>query len=112
MIAYEDELQPGLLLLKPSNQQWQLFFLDVGFGVWEQWLEVDSNQLREDDSYKYVDYAEQFELRGANILEIICQPAGENMNPLISLRLSCGTVLLASENAYDIESPSKISFLR
>jgi hypothetical protein len=112
VIANEDrdELQPTLLLLKPAYWLWQRFFLDMGAGFWEQWLATDIEQELADDNCKYVDYAERFALRGAKIREINCQPAGENMNPLISLRLSCGTFLLESQNAHDIESRSIILF--
>jgi hypothetical protein len=110
VIAYHDDLQPALILLKPSHGFWQAFFLDVGAGVWEQWPNSVIDDTCADDAYKHVDYAERFGLRGAEILEIKCESAAAELGSYISIRLSRGTLLLAPQDANDSESPSVVSF--
>jgi hypothetical protein len=63
VIADEDDLQPAHILLKPVDRPWQKFFLDVGIGIWEQWPDLDIADFCADDGYRYVDYAERFEVR-------------------------------------------------
>jgi len=110
VIAYHDDLQPALILLKPSRGFWQQFYLDVGGGFWEQWPDSVIDDMCADEAYKYVDYAERFGLRGAEILEIKCEPAAAEIGSHISVRLSRGTLLLAPQDANDIESSSVVSF--
>jgi hypothetical protein len=110
VIAYEDDLRPALILLKPSRGLWQWFYLDVGAGFWEQWPDSVVEDVTADDAYKYVDYADLFGLRGADILEVTCEPVTVGCSSQISVRLSCGTLLLSPQDANDFESSSVVSF--
>jgi hypothetical protein len=111
VIAHDDDLQPALILLKPSDCPWQQFFLDVGVGFWEQWPDSVIGDTRADDAYKHVDYAVRFGLRGAMILDITCRPVVLGGGSQISVGLSSGTLMLAPMDAYDMESRSVVSFI-
>lgn len=112
VVAYDDKLQPALVFLKPVDRPWRHFFLDVGAGFGEQWSDCENADTRVDDSYKHVDYAELFGLRGALIKTIDCGPVADEGSSQILARLSCGVVTLAPQDPRNWESPSKLSFTK
>jgi hypothetical protein len=75
LIGEEDpdrpENGPILMFIKTENSNWQQFFLDVCFAVWENW-NLDEIET-EDESYIYVDYAEKFGVKNLIIQAVYCQ---------------------------------------
>ena len=60
---------PVLIYIKMEGVSWSQYFLDVCFGVWENWGEIDT----EDPAYTYHDYARKFEVEGLTIRSISCK---------------------------------------
>jgi hypothetical protein len=112
VIAYEHDLEPALILLKPVNRPWQKFFLDVGAGFWEQWPDLNIVDFCADDAYQYIDYAERLKVRGAIILEISCAPvvALTEWGSRILIRFSTGVLTLSPEDPGDMESGAVVVF--
>lgn len=73
LIGVEDpedpERGPVLIYIKMEGVSWSQYFLDVCFGVWENWGEIDT----EDDAYSYHDYAGRFEVKGRIIRSASCK---------------------------------------
>ncbi|MBI9062915.1 MAG: hypothetical protein JEZ14_13110 [Marinilabiliaceae bacterium] len=72
LIGLEDPDQknrePIVIYIKGEGLKWQKFFLDVCFGVWENWEEFN----KEDDAYWYIDYTDEFQLYNQLITSINC----------------------------------------
>ena len=58
---------PVLVYIKMQGISWSQYFLDVCFGVWENWGEIDTD----DDSYTYHDYAEKYGVKD-QIIKLAC----------------------------------------
>lgn len=73
MIGVEDPENPHrgpiLIYIKMEGVSWSQYFLDVCFGVWENWGEIDT----EDDAYSYPDYAERFGVKDQVIKSAYCK---------------------------------------
>ncbi len=65
----EPEACPLLLYIKAEDNSWQQFFLDAGFGCWENWGEIDLD----DPSFLYIDYAKEFGIGYATIRAVYCK---------------------------------------
>jgi hypothetical protein len=106
----DTDLQPTLLSLQVRGQPWQRCFLDVGAGFWEQWSDVDPADEADDEGVRIVDYAERFELRGAEILRAYCEPEGPDLASTIHLLLTKGTLALRAQDPRGIEPCSYVTF--
>lgn len=60
---------PVLVYIKMEGISWSQYFLDVCFGVWENWGEIDM----EDHAYAYHDYAKKFGVEGLAIKSASCK---------------------------------------
>jgi len=60
---------PVLVYIKMQGVSWSQYFLDVCFGVWENWGEIDTD----DDSYTYPDYAEKYGVKDQVIKAAYCK---------------------------------------
>lgn len=60
---------PVLVYIKMQGVSWSQYFLDVCFGVWENWGEIDTD----DDSYTYHDYAEKYGVKDQMIKSAYCK---------------------------------------
>lgn len=73
LIGVEDperpEHGPILIYIKMEGISWSQYYLDVCFGVWENWGEIDM----EDESYSYHDYAKRFEVENQIIQSAYCK---------------------------------------
>ncbi|MNJ84678.1 hypothetical protein D3C87_21360 [compost metagenome] len=73
LIGVEDpenpERGPILIYIKMEGISWSQYYLDVCFGVWENWGEIDT----EDESYSYHDYAKRFEVENQIIQSAYCK---------------------------------------
>lgn len=86
---------PIIVFLKVENNNWHQFFLDVGFGVWENWDKLDT----QDDSYTYIEYTNKFELSDKKILKIYCEPDGINCQIIIEFEHNEKLILRTKEPA-------------
>lgn len=62
------ERGPVLVYIKMEGVSWSQYFLDVCFGVWENWGEIEK-----DDEFVHVDYARKFEVEGQVIRSAYCK---------------------------------------
>lgn len=73
LIGVENPDNPGsgpcLVYIKLEGISWSQYYLDVCFGVWENWGEIDT----EDAAFVYPDYAERFGVKGQVIRSVYCQ---------------------------------------
>lgn len=60
---------PILVYIKMEGISWSQYYLDVCFGVWENWGEIDT----EDESYSYPDYGKKFEVENLVIQSVYCK---------------------------------------
>ncbi|MDO5105264.1 hypothetical protein [Capnocytophaga sp.] len=89
--VYEDEFSDNVVMvyLKTENQPWHSFFLEPGYGAWENWQEFD---LEEDDGYFYSDKTDDFRLKNAVIERIFCT-LDENENSRISIQCTDNKII-------------------
>lgn len=104
------DMHPYIVLLKPSELPWQMLFLDIGAGFWEEWTDEEAAEQLADADETFVDYAAQFGLGGAEIGEIVCQPMAEEAQSAISIQFASGTLRLAPSDPHDIGCDAQISF--
>jgi hypothetical protein len=73
LIGVEDqdnpERGPILMYIKMEGISWSQYFLDVCFGVWENWGEIETD----DKAYSYPNYAKKFEVENQLIKSIYCK---------------------------------------
>jgi hypothetical protein len=73
LIGVEDpdqpERGPAMIYIKLENASWSQYFLDVCFGVWENWGEIDT----EDDAYVCPDYGKRFAVENKIIQSVYCK---------------------------------------
>lgn len=73
LIGVEDpdnpEGGPILMYIKMEGISWSQYFLDVCFGVWENWGEIETD----DEAYAYRDYAKKFEVENQIIQTVYCK---------------------------------------
>lgn len=84
---------PIIVFLKVENNNWHQFFLDMGFGVWENWDKLDTK----DDNYSYVEYTNKFELSDKKILRIHCEPDGINCQIIVEFENNEKLILRTKE---------------
>ena len=63
-----------IVYVKVENNGWHQFFLDAGYGFWEDWEEIDLS----DENYNYIDITATFHLNESPIKQVVCQPNGNN----------------------------------
>lgn len=73
--------EPILIYIKVENRNWHQYFLDAGYGFWENWDEIDI----EDDSYDFIDSTDRFDLKGKVISRIYCKPDFNNSKITLEL---------------------------
>ncbi|MEP0480156.1 MAG: hypothetical protein ABJD23_08075 [Nonlabens sp.] len=93
--------EPILIYLKVENKNWHQFFLDAGYGFWENWDEIDT----EDDSYDFIDCTDKFDLKGQIINRIFCKPDLNNSRITLDLENSMKLILKCKDpNIFDSNS--------
>ncbi|MDB2539183.1 hypothetical protein N9X23_02320 [Flavobacteriales bacterium] len=98
--------EPILIYLKVENRNWHQFFLDAGYGFWENWDEIDT----EDDSYNFIDCTDKFDLKGQIISRIFCEPDLNNSKITLDLENSMKLILKCKDsNIFDSNSELIIS---
>ncbi len=60
---------PCLIYIKMEGISWSQYFLDVCFGVWENWGEIETD----DEAYSYHDYAKKFGIENEIIRSVYCK---------------------------------------
>ena len=91
----------AVVFIKAKNRNWQRFFLDVGFGVWENLKELDE----EEEGYNYIDKTGDFQLVGKKISKIWCEPDKINCRILITFETGEKLILRTIESeCFDSES--------
>jgi hypothetical protein len=60
---------PCLIYIKMEGISWSQYFLDVCFGVWENWGEIETD----DEAYTYHDYAKKFGIENEVIQSAYCK---------------------------------------
>jgi len=73
--------------IKVDRRPWQRFFLDAGFGCWEDWGEIEpgGEVIDDPDIVEAVDKLQEFSVADAVIRRIFCEPCGNNARFVIEL---------------------------
>lgn len=92
---------PIIIYLKVENNNWHRYFLDTGFGCWENWEILDTD----DDSYNYLDKTAEFNLFNKTIYKIWCAPHEHNSQIIIEFENNEKLILRTIEpKIFDSES--------
>lgn len=75
VLVKDNIMQPLIITLKIADLPWQMFFLDAAIGFWEQYH--DMSMFFDDEPLE--DYAALFNLQGAEIRSIRCEPIEEGL---------------------------------
>lgn len=106
LLLEDGDTSPVLITLKLTDLPWQVFFLDAAIGFWEQ--HVDTTYTFDGDPE--IDYATLFNLRGAEIISIICQPVEEGLTTRFYLTFPHGTLSWRYSDEHDMDSKKLVSF--
>ncbi|QSW91476.1 MULTISPECIES: hypothetical protein [Flavobacterium] len=102
--------EPILIYLKVENHNWHQYFLDAGFGVWENWniIDIDND---DDESFDYIDKTSDFDLSQKVISKIWCEPDQNNCK--ISIAFESNEILvLQTVHAEMFDSSSEILIIK
>jgi len=92
--------EPILIYIKVENRNWHQFFLDAGIGFWENWDEIDTD----DDSYNFIDFTHDFDLKNKVINRIFCEPDLNNSRITLELKGNCKLILKCKDpNIFDAD---------
>lgn len=75
-----DTTEPLIVYLKVKNESWHQFFLDAGYGIWENWGEIDK-----DDFYDLIDYTNEFGVKHKIVKRIYCETDLKNSRIIVLL---------------------------
>jgi hypothetical protein len=73
-----------LVYIKVENKEWHQFFLDAGYGFWQNYEDIDpaAGDATDVDDYNYIDKGAEFGLLGEKISRIWCE-SDENNSKII-----------------------------
>ncbi|MDH7447822.1 hypothetical protein [Aquimarina sp. 2201CG14-23] len=90
--------EPIIIHIKVKNRNWHQYFLDAGYGFWENWDEIDT----EDDSYHFIDCTDKFDLKDQIVSRIFCKPDLNNSRITLELKNNTKLILKCKEpNVFD-----------
>lgn len=104
----EDSGEVVIVYIKIKGKNWHRFFLDVGYGFWENWeeVEIDKDEWAE-DGVLYVDYIEKYNIRNKSIDSVFCK------NDKITIQFkNKEQFVLQTITPGDMDSGSEINFVK
>jgi hypothetical protein len=110
LVGMEDEEdgEPVIVFIKIKGKNWYRFFLDVGYGFWENWEEeeIDKEEWAE-DGVVYVDYIEKYNIKNKSIDSVFCK------DDKITIQFKTKEqFVLQTITPGDMDSGSKINFIK
>lgn len=84
-----------MVFIKVENNNWHQFFLDVGFGFWQDWNETEIDD--DDEEYNYIDKTIEFDIYNKTISKIYCEPHENNCQIIIELESNEKLILRTTE---------------
>ena len=74
-----------IVFIKVENKEWHQFFLDAGYGFWQNYDGIDpTDQTKCDDEFNYIDKTIEFKASGRTVSKIWCEPDKNNCRILIA----------------------------
>lgn len=104
----EDSGEVVIVYIKIKGKNWHRFFLDVGYGFWENWeeVEIDKDEWAE-DGVLYIDYIEKYNIRNKSIDSVFCK------NDKITIQFkNKEQFVLQTITPGDMDSGSEINFVK
>lgn len=72
-----------IVYIKVRNREWHQFFLDAGYGFWQNYEDIDpTSEAKNDKVCNYKDKGMEFNLYNKTIAKIWCEP-DENSSKII-----------------------------
>ena len=93
-----------LVHIKVENQNWHRFFIDMGFGFWDNWGE---QEIEYEETCNYVEYTEKFDLTSKIIDKIECKTIENNCQIVISF-LDGENLILRAKDFKSSDSESEL----
>ena len=108
-----DNGEAAVVHIKIDRRPWQRFFLDAGFGTWEDWgeLEPGGEVIEDPDIVEAIDKLQEFGIADAVIRRIFCEPCANNARIVIELDGGARVILQPTEPEI-LGSPSELVMLR
>ncbi|MBF7091183.1 hypothetical protein IUY40_06490 [Flavobacterium sp. ALJ2] len=110
LVGMEDEEdgRPVIVFIKIKGKNWHRFFLDAGYGFWENWEEeeLDKEEWAEDEVV-YVDYIEKYNIKNKSIDSVFCKEDKITIQFKNKDQFVLQTITLS-----DMDSSSEINFIK
>lgn len=104
--------EPILIFIKVENHNWHHFFLDIGYGFWQNYEEINPDEeALLDDSYNYIDKTEEYGLYQKKILKIWCEPVEKNCQIIIEFE-NKDQFILRTINPENWDEISEVVFIK
>jgi len=108
LIACENPVNEDVVLvfIKVENKDWHQFFLDSGYGFWQNYEDIDPTlAANNEDEYNYIDKTLDFKIAGKLIAKIWCEPQGVNCQIRIAFETKEVLILRTIDsNLFDSQS--------
>ncbi len=87
-----------MVYIKVKDKEWHQFFLDVGYGFWQNYEGIDpTDEENTEPEYNYVDKSSEWNLTGKTITKIFCVPDDKNCSITIEFNESKKLILKTRE---------------
>ncbi len=97
-----------MVFIKVENNEWHQFFLDSGYGFWQNYENIDPTLAKNnDDEYNYIEKTLDFNITGKCITKIICEP--NEVNSKINIAFETNEhLILRAINPKQFDSKSEL----
>ncbi len=96
-----------LVYIKVEKNDWHQYFLDSGYGFWQNYEDIDPTIAENrDEEYVYLDKGQELGLIGKKIKQIQCEP--EQNNCRITIEFEQKKIILKAINPADFDSDSEL----
>ena len=104
--------EPLLVYIKVENHDWHQFFLDVGYGFWQDYEDINPDEEAScDKDCNYLDKTEEFSLFHQKISKISCEPVEQNCQIMIEFENN-DQFILRTINPQIWDDKSEIVFIK
>ena len=88
-----------MVFIKVENKEWHQFFLDAGFGFWQNYEDIDpTDETNCDDEYNYIDKSIEFNILDKKVSKIWCEPHENNCQITLDFENNCRLILRTKES--------------
>jgi hypothetical protein len=73
-----------IVYIKVETKEWHQFFLDAGYGFWQNYEDIDpTDEANSDDEYNYIEKGIEFGLLDKRVNKIWCEPHENNSQIIV-----------------------------